>query len=101
MIFGEIRKRHFELVRLPVNPAPLPQASGPRQVLGIGTIKQQGLHRQAEFNEILNVRKVLTCTFAHAECGPVGRRREGCKFLNAASAFLAGILQTFRAPLRD
>ena len=64
MIFGEIRKRHFELVRLPVNPAPLPQASGPRQVLGIGTIKQQGLHRQAEFNEILNVRKALTCTFA-------------------------------------
>ena len=97
MIFGEIRKRHFELVRLPVNPAPLPQASGPRQVLGIGTIKQQGLHRQAEFNEILNVRKALTCTFAVQW----GGERDGCKFLNAASAFLAGILQTFRAPLRD
>ena len=73
MIFGEIRKRHFELVRLPVNPAPLPQASGPRQVLGTGTIKQQGLHRQAEFNEILNVRKALTCTFAVRWGGEKGR----------------------------
>ena len=99
MIFGEIRKRHFELVRLPVNPAPLPQASGPRQVLGIGTIKQQGLHRQAEFNEILNVRKALTCTFGHRVRS--GGGGQGCKFLNALSAFLVRILQTFRAPLRD
>ena len=71
MMGFEIQKRHFEGDHPPsvVKPAPPRRPKRTRQVPRIGTIKQQALHRQAEFNEILNVRKVLTCTFAHAECG--------------------------------
>ena len=67
--FTEIQKRHLKPVHHPGEP--LTSEQRPRQLLRIGTIKQQALHRQAEFNEILNVRKALTCTFGHRarSCG--------------------------------